>query len=297
MRHILVTGGSGFIGHNIAESLSGEFSLLVPTHKELDLVDSQLLGRYMKVHNIDTIIHAATGDRFGGFGDSIRMFASILEQGKAVKQIIHFGSGAEYDKRRNLIRVKETEFGEHLPVDEYGLAKYFMSLLAKSRANIVTLRLFGVYGPHEDYRSKFISNTIAKELFGLPIVIKQNVVFDYLYIDDLTKILTFILKRPMRHAVYNVTPDESISLSQIAGIIKKISGNKTPFTILNSGYNFQYTGDNLRLRKEIPTFKFHTYEEGIEKLYAYYKSHKKELSKTVLKMDDFLARSLTRKNT
>lgn len=38
---ILVTGASGFLGRNLAEFLSANFDLLMPTHKDLDLLDAQ----------------------------------------------------------------------------------------------------------------------------------------------------------------------------------------------------------------------------------------------------------------
>ena len=51
------------------------------------------------------------------------------------------------------------------------------------------LRLFGVFGRHEDYAIRFISNAICKTLFDLPITLRQNRTFSYLYVDDLGPIV------------------------------------------------------------------------------------------------------------
>ncbi len=294
MKHILVTGGSGFFGYNIATTLKRKYSVVAPSHKELDLLDGVKVSNYISKHRIDTVIHCATGERFGGFAASVRMFTNLLEQNGRLSKIITFGSGAEYNKRQDLIRVKESSFGQSLPTDEYGLAKYLMSLLSKTRKNIITLRPFGVYGPHEDYCIKFISNAIVKQLAGIPIVIKQDVVFDYLYIDDLTRIVEYIATHRMRYNDYNVTPNKSITLSEIVRIILLNVGAKDSITIKNPGFNFQYTGSNKRLLRELPGFRFHTYQEGIAKLYAYYKTHFRSLNIAPIKKDEFFNKSLVK---
>ena len=294
MKHVLVTGGSGFFGCNIATTLKRKFSVFAPSHKELDLLDGVKVSSYITKHSINTVIHCATGERFGGFAESVRMFVYLLEQGDRLSKIITFGSGAEYDKRWDLIRVTESSFGQLLPADEYGMAKYLMSLLSKTRKNIITLRPFGVYGSHEDYCIKFISNAIVKQLSGIHIVIKQDVIFDYLYIDDLVKIIEHMLTHQMRHRVYNVTPDESIKLSDIVRIIQTLSGVKGSVMVRYPGLNFQYTGSNRQLRHELPRFRFHTYEEGIAKLYAYYKTHYRSLNIAQIKKDEFFKKSSVR---
>jgi nucleoside-diphosphate-sugar epimerase len=294
MKRILVTGGSGFIGRHIISALGSSHTVFAPTHKELDVTDSRKFGSYIRSHRIGTIIHAAVGETFGGFEDSIRMFVSVMEQAENVHRIIYFGSGAEYAKQRDLVRVKETDFGTVVPRDEYGLSKYLVCLMAATRINITTFRLFGVYGPGEDYRNRFISNSIVKQLLGIPIVIKQDVIFDYLFIDDLMKIVKYAVTHPMKNRVYNVTPDTSISLVEIVNIIKRIGQVNTPVRISLAGRNYEYSGDNSRLRRELPGFRFRTYEEGIRSLYAYYKERVHTLDTQAVRKDDFFTRSVVR---
>ena len=91
------------------------------------------------------------------------------------------------------MKIKENNFGKILPGDEYGKAKYFASEYIVAHPNIVNLRCFGVFGKYEDYTMRFISNAICLSLAGQPIIVRQNAVFEYIYINDLAKIIAFLL--------------------------------------------------------------------------------------------------------
>ena len=79
----------------------------------------------------------------------------------------------------------------------------------------------------------------------------QYVILDYLYIDDLTKIVEYFLFNIPQNNIINVTPNDSISLLDIANIINTIGNNKVPIYIKNDILGNEYTGDNTRLLKEI----------------------------------------------
>ncbi|MBQ8435517.1 MAG: hypothetical protein IJX24_05865, partial [Oscillospiraceae bacterium] len=64
--------------------------------------------------------------------------------------------------------------------------------------------------------------------------------------------------------MYNVT-SEHVYLSEIAAIVKEKMNSEQPITILNDGLNFEYTGSNKRLLKEIGEYDFISLEEGIKK--------------------------------
>jgi len=209
--------------------------------------------------------------------------------------MIIFGSGAEYAKTRHLNKVKEAEFGKFIPQDNYGFAKYIGSLLTKNEKKVLTLRLFGIYGELENYRFKFITNSVVKNLLGLPIRIKQNVIFDYLYIDDLVKTIDYFLSHDAAYNVYNISPTQSISLSNIAKLINIYSKRKSKIEIINPGMNYRYTGDNSRLFKAVKNLRITSYEEGIKKLLLYYSKNIDKLDKDAIIKDEFLARSKIKK--
>ena len=292
---ILLTGGSGFIGKSIYLQLKSNYKIFTPSHQELPIEDIEKTSSFFKKNKFDVIIHSAVSQGENSLEINLRMLMNLLKNLHLVKKMIVFGSGAEYAKSRHLNKVKETEFGKFIPQDNYGFAKYIGSLLTKNEKKVFTLRLFGIYGELEDYRFKFITNSVVKNLLGLPIRIKQNVIFDYLYIDDLVKTVDYFLRHNTAYNVYNVSPIQSISLLNIAKLINKYSKKKSKIEIINPGMNYRYTGDNSRLLKTCKNLKFTTYEEGIKKVLLYFSKNIDKLEKEAIIKDEFLTRSKIKK--
>lgn len=288
---ILLTGGSGFIGKNILHAYKDKYEFFAPSHAELDLTDFRSIENYMQRNKITHMIHSAIDGGDNVLETTLRMFINITRNIDLLEKVIHLGSGAEYGKTRDLKKVKEEEFGKYIPEDSYGLAKYCCTLMSRNNNKIVNLRLFGVYGEYEDYRYKFISNAIVKNLLRISIKIKQDVVFDYLYIQDLLSVIEYFLLNPHKYQEYNITPTQSISLIEIVQLINKISNHSVPVTIVNKGYNFQYTADNKRLREELPEMQFTSYEESIRRLFLFYKNILHKINEEAIIEDDYFQKS------
>jgi len=299
MKKVLITGGSGFIGKNLQEYLRGKFYVFAPTHTEFDLVDTHSVSNYISDHNIDVIVNCAAYGIYGAkiqdiVSHNLRIFFNIIHNLDKIEKIIHLGSGAEYDRSRSIVRIKEKDFDQRIPKDDYGFYKYICSKYIEKSDKIVSLRLFSVYGKR-DADFKFIPNTIIKNLLKRNIVINQNVLFNHLFIEDLMPILNYFILNKPKFKSYNIVPDQSIDLITICNIINEISDYKSKITVLNKGLNNEYTGDNNRLRSEIPNLKFTNYKEGIEKLFKYYKENFDKLDKDAINKDKYL-KSLLNKN-
>jgi GDP-L-fucose synthase len=160
---------------------------------------------------------------------------------------------------------------------------------------VTNLRLFGVYGPKEGYLFRFISNSIVKALLGMDLVVRQDVVFDYLHVSDLVAIVDRFLQNGPGVSDVNVTPTESISLRQILAIISSAAGRPLSVAFQTEGLNFQYTGDNGALLRLLPDLRFTPYEEGIRRLYSYYAARREALDRDSVVRDDYLLRTRSRR--
>lgn len=294
-KNIFITGGSGFIGRNLQEDFQGKYNIFAPSHRDLDLLDTKKVEHYIKRNKIQIIIHGAN---VGGGRDTIKqrnvvqtnltMFFNIVRNQDLVDKIIQLGSGAEYDKYRPLIKVKEEDFDKQIPGDDYGFYKYVCSKFISNSNKIVCLRLFGVYGKYETYLFKFISNAIVKNLFHLPITIGQNVYFDYLYIEDFIRIINYFIIHNAKYKAYNISNGKRIDLLTISEIINNVSSFKSKIIILNKGLNHEYSADNHRLTEEITSLKFTSAEKGIKKLYDWYKNNLHDIDKRKIEEDPYI---------
>jgi UDP-glucose 4-epimerase len=276
---IFLTGGTGFIGKNIQEQLGHAYTILAPSHDELDLTDSEAVYEYLEKNPVDVVIHCANigGTRkqqhvFGITHTNLKIFFNIVRAKPFYKRLINLGSGAEYGKQFPIIKAKEEFFDTHVPSDEYGLYKYVTAKYAAKVDFITHFRLFAVFGKYEDFEIRFISNAICKALFNLPITMRQNVKFDYLFIDDFIQILDKCIQQPPRETFINAGRGESLDLKTIAEKVIKEVGNNVEILISNTGWGNEYTCDNTRLKSEIKGLTFTPIDLAIAKLAAYYKT-------------------------
>lgn len=277
---ILVTGGSGFIGRNLVDFLRAKHEVLAPSHRELELIDEEAVDAFFRKNRVDGVIHCAVrpghrnakDPRHQLYGNT-RMFLNLMRNADRFQKLISIGSGAVYDARYPMVKVPEEYFGTHLPVDEHGLFRYVSAQFIGEMENWIDLRPFSVFGKYEDYAIRFISNAICKTLFHLPITIKQNRRFDFIFINDLVRVIDFFIEKTGKFKCYNVTPDQSIELREVAEKVAEISGQDLPIQVAQGGMGLEYSGDNKRLRGEIPGLFFTPIDHAIRELYDWYASH------------------------
>jgi len=213
-------------------------------------------------------------------------------------KMLNFGSGSEYPRQNWGKKMREEDFGFYIPSESHSFAKYIISKYIEDnkKLNLVTLRIFGIFGKYEDYRYKFISNAIAKNLLKMPITINQNVIYDYIYIDDFCEIVKYFVNNDLKYKTYNVTPTLSIDLISIAKIINEISDYESDIQVLNNGIGVEYSGNNTRMLEEIGNFYFTNYNKSIFDLYSYYKKNVSMLDQKAIINDEFLEYSKKLRN-
>lgn len=278
---VLLTGGSGFIGRNVVEQLGGRYEILAPTHTELELTDADAVAAWLVRHPVDAVIHAAVRPGHRNAADpsrqleiNLRMFTNLTRHPDAWGSMIYLSSGAAYSTQADVVRAREGDVGRRVPNDEHGFSRYVLAQLARQTANCVELRPFGVFGKYEDYAIRFISNAICKTLFDLPVTLRRDRSFSYLWVDDLMPVLAHFLEAPAASGAFNVTPDASDSLRDLAGLVVAVSGKDLPVVVAEEGVGLEYTGDNARLRAEMPDLRFTPTSEAVERLYEWYAAHK-----------------------
>lgn len=288
MSKILITGASGFVGRNVAEYLQRNnkgYEIWTPTSRELDCLNEAAVTDYLRCNRFDYVLHFAVyGDGIDKSKDgtkileyNMRIFLNFYKNSNLYGKMYYTGSGAEFDKRYDIISVTEEQLGKTIPVDQYGLMKYTVGQLIEQSDNIYNFRLWGIFGKYEYYPTKFISNVCCKAIKGLPLSIRKNVYFDYLWVDDFGKMIQYFLHHEPKYHTYHAVSGKKISLEQICQIVLKVSKKQLPIYICSEGWANEYTASNARIVGEIEGFEYTVIEEAIQQLYSWYSEHEQDI--------------------
>lgn len=293
MKTILLTGGNGFIGKNIQTSfLAEKYHIVAPRSFELNLADTEAVDAYFGKHSFDVVLHAAVKpghrnakDPTNLFYTNVRMFENIARHTDKFGKLINIGSGAVYDTAADNRLVTEEQIGLRCGKDEHSFCKYVVHKRIESLANAVDLNIFGIFGKYEDWEIRFISNAICKTLFDMPITLRQNRRFSYLYVNDLMPVLDYFIEHPAKYKSYNVTPDTETELLHAAKTVQKVVGKNHGIRVSSPGYGLNYSGCNARLKEEIKNLQFTPLEKAIEEMMLYYRENQNKLDKNLLQED------------
>ena len=170
-KRVLVTGGGGFLGHNVVERLKrsgvSQSNLRIPRSKETDLRRWDNCVRAVK--GIDVVIHLA--GKGGGIGanratpgemfyDNAAMGIQLIEAARqeGVKKFVTAGTICSYPKFTP-VPFKESDLWNGYPEETnaaYGLSKKMLLVQGQAyRAqygfNSIHLLLVNLYGPRDDF--------------------------------------------------------------------------------------------------------------------------------------------------
>lgn len=248
---ILITGGEGYIARNIKPLFEkAGYNVFAPSHSELDLLNRESIYNYLDKKYLTAIIHTASKgckhnvvDTFENtYLPNIQMFENLTSVVEPLHlPLIIFGSGAEFDRRTNINKCNEVDVFNRWPVDPYGLSKNIITRRALSIKNTYILRLFGCFN-HDEDNTRFIKSSILNLKQGLPIEIHQNKMMDFFYVDDVYKVIDYVLNNVSPHHI-NLTYDHKTTIVDVAKIIQNIHKNSTPLKFNNQLTTHHYTGN------------------------------------------------------
>jgi nucleoside-diphosphate-sugar epimerase len=197
---IAVTGANGYVGSSLVRHLSNEYEVVGITRKECDLTNSESVNNFFNEKEpFDFVIHCAiiggsreTVDDSFVTHNNLVMFNNLMSlKGIRFTSIINIGSGAEYDRRYPINRY-EIENNNRIPIDPYGMSKFYINQLIQNTSNSYTLRVFGLFDENELDR-RFIKSCLTNYIQGKPILLYKNVEMDFMYMDDFVSMVRMIL--------------------------------------------------------------------------------------------------------
>jgi len=256
---VLITGGAGFIGSHLAESLrqdgaevrvldnfrTGNRSHLDGLGVELmegSILDPELLGASMR--DVDAVYHLAAmpgveesfSDPAGCHELNAQGTLRVLEAAVAagVKRFLFASSAAVYGNHPDDPK-KETTRPE--PQSPYAITKLTGENLCRwftrtGRLQTVTLRFFNVFGPRQNPHGPHtpaVAGFLHKALTGEPLTIHGDgaQTRDFIYVKDLTAAMLHVMERQELTGVYNVGYGTALSIREVAERIIAMTGSRS----------------------------------------------------------------------
>lgn len=281
-KKILITGGAGFIGSNLALALQEKYpenqyfiidNFSSGNQNNLEGFRGEIItGDIAKIDlkkyfpdGLDIIFHQAAitdttvTDKDKMLSANVQGFRNVLDFAMACRaRLIYASSAAVYGQSKPPMRVGENE----IPTNLYGASKLNADNLARKYFEtykdnkIIGLRYFNVYGPREKYKEK-----MASMIWQLYLQMKDGKrprIFkhgeqkrDQVYIKDVVK-ANILAMDCQESGIFNVATGKATSFNQIVEGLNEPLGTKLEPDYFENPYGFyqDFTEADLSKTKE-----------------------------------------------
>ena len=254
---VIVFGSNGLVGSSISRILenSAKVDQIIKSNRsELDLFKKDDVEEFVKDHQPNVIINAAA--KVGGIHanntkrtqfilENLKINMNVLESCLEMPEIkiINLGSSCIYPlNAKNPISESEFMNGKLEPTNSpYAMAKLSAIEIGRSMSKqyghkVLNLMPTNLYGPN-DYFSDLDSHVIPALIHRMYKTIENGedefIVWgsgaplrEFLYVDDLSNFINFIIDKDIKNDLINVGSGEEISIKNLALLIQELMNFK-----------------------------------------------------------------------